>query len=50
LIQGPPIAIIAEGDRVALSFKSVNPTPKDPTLKYTTASFEMIRVERIRVV
>src|ERR1700709_2878155 len=44
-IQGPLIAIVAEGDRVILSFKAVNPDPKDPGKIYTTTSFEMLRIE-----
>ncbi|TWI95858.1 putative SnoaL-like aldol condensation-catalyzing enzyme [Mucilaginibacter frigoritolerans] len=48
-IQGPLIAIVAEGDRVVLSFKSIHPDPKDPTKKYTTTSFEMLRVENGKV-
>jgi len=48
-IQGPLIAIVAEGDRVVLSFKSVRPDPKDPTKKYVTTSFEMLRVENGKV-
>ncbi|WP_259066779.1 ester cyclase [Mucilaginibacter sp. X4EP1] len=48
-IQGPLIAIVAEGDRVVLSFKSVHPDPKDATKKYTTTSFEMLRVENGKV-
>jgi predicted SnoaL-like aldol condensation-catalyzing enzyme len=49
-IQGPLIAIVAEGDRVILSFKSVHPDPKDANKKYTTTSFEMLRVENGKVV
>jgi predicted SnoaL-like aldol condensation-catalyzing enzyme len=44
-VQGPLIAIVAEGDRVVLSFKNVRPDPKDPSKHYTTTSFEMLRVE-----
>jgi len=48
-IQGPLIAIVAEGDRVVLSFKAVNRDPKDSTKTYTTTSFEMLRVENGKV-
>jgi predicted SnoaL-like aldol condensation-catalyzing enzyme len=48
-IQGPLIAIIAEGDRVMLSFKAVHPDPKDPAKTYTTTSFEMLRIENGKV-
>jgi predicted SnoaL-like aldol condensation-catalyzing enzyme len=48
-IQGPLIAIVAEGDRVVLSFKAVHPDPKDPAKTYTTTSFEMLRVENGKV-
>ena len=44
-IKGPLIAIIAEGDRVVLVFDWVLPDPKEPGKKYTTASFEMLRIE-----
>lgn len=44
-IQGPLIAILAEEDRVMLVFKEVLPDPKDPSQKYTTHSFEMLRIE-----
>jgi predicted SnoaL-like aldol condensation-catalyzing enzyme len=33
-IKGPLIAIVAEGDRVVLSFKDVRPDPKDPSKLY----------------
>jgi predicted SnoaL-like aldol condensation-catalyzing enzyme len=48
-IKGPLIAIVAEGDRVVLSFKAVLPDPKDPTKTYTTTSFEMLRIENGKV-
>ena len=44
-IKGPLIAIVAEGDRVVLVFDWVLPDPKEPGKKYTTASFEMLRIE-----
>jgi len=48
-IKGPLIAIVAEGDRVILSFKAVHPDPKDQTKTYTTTSFEMLRIEKGKV-
>jgi predicted SnoaL-like aldol condensation-catalyzing enzyme len=48
-IKGPLIAIVAEGDRVVLSFKDVRPDPKDPAKTYTTTSFEMLRIENGKV-
>src|SRR6201992_3735875 len=48
-VQGPLIAIVAEGDRVILSFKAVHPEPKDPSKTYTTTSFEMLRIENGKV-
>ena len=44
-IKGPLIAIVAEGDLVVLAFKRELQEPKDITKKYTTTSFEMLRVE-----
>jgi predicted SnoaL-like aldol condensation-catalyzing enzyme len=48
-IQGPLIAIVAEGDRVVLCFKAGHPDPKDPSKHYVTTSFEMLRVENGKV-
>jgi len=48
-IQSPLIAIVAEGDRVVLSFKAVHPDPKNPGKTYTTTSFEMLRIENGKV-
>ncbi|MGZ3873850.1 MAG: nuclear transport factor 2 family protein [Mucilaginibacter sp.] len=48
-VQGPLIAIVAEADRVVLSFKYVHPDPKDPAKTYTTTSFEMLRIENGKV-
>lgn len=44
-IQERLIDIVAEGDRVILSFKEVHPDPKDPSKRYTTTSFDMLRIE-----
>ena len=48
-IRGPLIAIIAEGDRVILSFKAVYRDPADTSKRYTTTSFEMLRVENGKI-
>jgi predicted SnoaL-like aldol condensation-catalyzing enzyme len=48
-IQGPLIAIVAEEDRVVLSFKAVHRDPKDPAKNHTTTSFEMLRIENGKV-
>jgi len=48
-IQSPLIAIVAEGDRVVLSFKDVHPDPKDPSKYYTTTSFDMLRIENGKI-
>jgi predicted SnoaL-like aldol condensation-catalyzing enzyme len=48
-IQSPLIAIVAEGDRVVLSFKDVRPDPKDKSKNYTTTSFEMLRIENGKI-
>jgi predicted SnoaL-like aldol condensation-catalyzing enzyme len=48
-IMSPIIAIVAEGDRVMLSFKDVHPDPKDPTKQYTTTSFDMLRIENGKI-
>jgi len=48
-IQGPLIAIVAEGDRVMLSFKEVHPDPKDHSKTYTTTGFDMLRIENGKI-
>jgi predicted SnoaL-like aldol condensation-catalyzing enzyme len=48
-IQSPLIAIVAEGDRVVLSFKAVHRDPKDPAKTYATTSFEMLRIENGKI-
>ena len=48
-IQGPLIAIVAEGDRVMLSFKEVHPDPKDKTKTYVTTGFDMLRIENGKI-
>jgi predicted SnoaL-like aldol condensation-catalyzing enzyme len=44
-IRGPLIDIVAEGNLVVLVFKKQLPDPKDPSKKYMTTDFEMLRVE-----
>jgi len=44
-IKAPLIAVVAEGDLVTLSFKQTLPDPKDPTKKYVTTWFDMLRIE-----
>jgi len=48
-IRGPLIAIIAEGDRVILSFKETHRDPADTSKRYTTTSFEMLRIENGKI-
>ena len=44
-VKAPLVAIVAEGDRVILSFVREAPDPKDPSMKYTTTWFDMFRIE-----
>ncbi len=44
-VKAPLVAIVAEGDLVVLSFVREGVDPKDPTKKYTTAWFDMFRLE-----
>jgi predicted SnoaL-like aldol condensation-catalyzing enzyme len=48
-IKSPLIAIVAEGNYVVLSFLQELPDPKDSSKKYTTTSFEMLRIENGKV-
>jgi predicted SnoaL-like aldol condensation-catalyzing enzyme len=48
-IKAPLISIVAEGDLVVLVFKNELPDPKDPSKKYTTTAFDMLRVENGKV-
>ena len=48
-IKAPLIAIVAEGDLVVLVFKKELPDPKDPSKKYTTTSFDMLRIEGAKI-
>jgi predicted SnoaL-like aldol condensation-catalyzing enzyme len=44
-IKGRLISIVAEGDLVVLAFTRELPDPKDSSKKYTTTSFDMLRIE-----
>lgn len=44
-VKAPVVAIVAEGDRVVLSFVSAHKDPKDPAKTYTTTWFDMFRIE-----
>jgi predicted SnoaL-like aldol condensation-catalyzing enzyme len=48
-VQGPLVAIAAEGDLVVLSFVRPGADPKDPAKKYTTTWFDMFRVENGKI-
>jgi predicted SnoaL-like aldol condensation-catalyzing enzyme len=48
-IKAPLIAIVAEGDRVVLVFKRELPDPKNPSVRYTTTDFDMLRIEGDKV-
>jgi predicted SnoaL-like aldol condensation-catalyzing enzyme len=48
-IQSPLIAIVAERDRVVLSFKEVHPDPRNPGKTYTTTGFDMLRIENGKI-
>jgi predicted SnoaL-like aldol condensation-catalyzing enzyme len=48
-IKSPLIAIVAEGDRVVLSFKAFHRDPKDATKIYTTTTFDMFRIENGKI-
>ena len=44
-MKAPVISIVAEGDRVVLSFVREYNDPADATKKYTTTWFDMFRIE-----
>ena len=44
-IQGPLVSLVAEGDRVIISFVQEVPDPKNPGKTYTTTWFDMFRIE-----
>jgi predicted SnoaL-like aldol condensation-catalyzing enzyme len=48
-IKAPLVSIVAEGDRVVLSFVEIHADPKDPSRKYTTTWFDMFRIEDGRI-
>jgi len=48
-IQDPVVTIVAEGDKVVLSFVRTTADPKDATKKSTTTWFDMFRIENGRI-
>jgi predicted SnoaL-like aldol condensation-catalyzing enzyme len=48
-IKQPLVDIVAEGDRVVLSFVRELPDPKDPNVKYTSTWFDMFRIENGKI-
>lgn len=44
-VEAPLVSIVAERDRVVLSFVQIAIDPKDPKKKYTTTWFDMFRIE-----
>jgi predicted SnoaL-like aldol condensation-catalyzing enzyme len=44
-VRSPLIAMVAESDLVVLVFKFELPDPKDPSKRYTTTGFDMLRIE-----
>jgi predicted SnoaL-like aldol condensation-catalyzing enzyme len=48
-IAAPLVTIVAEGDKVILSFVRETGDPKDPAKKSTTTWFDMFRVENGRI-
>ena len=48
-IQAPVVAIVAEGDKVIISFVQMTADPKDATKKSTTTWFDMFRIENGKI-
>jgi predicted SnoaL-like aldol condensation-catalyzing enzyme len=48
-IAAPVVSIVAEGDRVVLSFVQETHDPKDAAKKFTTTWFDMFRIEGGRI-
>jgi predicted SnoaL-like aldol condensation-catalyzing enzyme len=48
-IKGQGVDIVAEGDKVVLSFVRQYPVPGDSTKKYTTTWFDMLRIENGKI-
>jgi predicted SnoaL-like aldol condensation-catalyzing enzyme len=44
-VKAPLVSIVAEGDLVVLNFVQEVPDPRDPSKKYTTTWFDMLRIE-----
>jgi len=49
-LKRPITAMIAEGDMVAVFYPSERTDPRDKTKKYTTAGFDLYRIQNGRVV
>lgn len=48
-IKAPVVAIVAEGNLVALGFAREMPDPADSTKKYSTTWFDMFRIENGKI-
>lgn len=48
-IKAQVVDIVAEGDKVVLSFVREYPVPGDSTKKYTTTWFDMLRIENGKI-
>jgi predicted SnoaL-like aldol condensation-catalyzing enzyme len=48
-IQAPVVTMVAEGDKVIISFVRATSDPKDATKKATTTWFDMFRVENGKI-
>jgi predicted SnoaL-like aldol condensation-catalyzing enzyme len=48
-IQAPVVTMVAEGDKVIISFVRTMADAKDPTKKSTTTWFDMFRIENGRI-
>ena len=48
-VQAPVVTMVAEGDRVVISFVRTTVDPKDPAQKSTTTWFDMFRIENGRI-
>ena len=49
-VQGPITALVADGDFVVIVYPHELTDPKDPSKKYTTAGFDMYRIQNGKVV
>ncbi len=48
-VQAPVVTIVAEGDKVIISFVRATADPKDATRKSTTTWFDMFRIENGKI-